>query len=186
MFSNIEQRLEVLDIKYGKLAEQIKKRMPEALTAIVIEHIPELQTEKEKNRKIIYSIAQEYTDNIWDDFTMIDMKQYYKKDAEIVELPRFDTKEEDELDIQKNLENMPEKYHAGYRELREELYDHMKIQDDFVATLYTKMKEIFADVYLEDVLSLDSDYLREFDNTLYFEAYWFVEDVYSMCRDSLT
>jgi hypothetical protein len=166
------------------LQKKYHKQMPEALVALVLEHLPELLEEKEKFEKIIFPIAQNYTDEIWEDFNVADGIQHSKKGVKIYKVPKPKTKAEEEQKLLSELQKLPKECHDDYREVFWETREQINANESFVLAVHQKMKEVFAAIYLDDVLSLDSDYLRYFDRSLYFLANQFVQEIYTACKVS--
>ncbi|MDA3823860.1 MAG: hypothetical protein PF450_14785 [Bacteroidales bacterium] len=98
-FLNHINAFKASEAKYQALSEKYDQQMPDALTAMVFEHFPALQSEKEKVEKIIYAIAEKYTDEIWEEFGLADWKNHSKQKTEFYKVPQPRTKDEEEQEL---------------------------------------------------------------------------------------
>jgi hypothetical protein len=184
-FLNSIKRFEESEAKYEALAKKYEKQMPDALTNLVFEHLPKLQSEKEKFEQIISSIAQKYTDEIWEDFNTADWMNRSKDKVKPFKVPKPKTKEDEEQELKVELKNIPKEHHALYSKIFWETDQGYKKHNSFVFACHNKMKEVFTSIYFDNVLSLEADYLRYFDGLLYFQAGHFVQEIYEDCDTSI-
>jgi hypothetical protein len=175
-------RYDELEAKYEALAKEYEKQMPDSLTNLVFEHMPKLQGEKEKFEKIIYPIAQNYTGEIWEDFNMADWMNRSKDEVRLFNVPKPKTNEVEEIELVKELQNMQQEFHAEYCDIFWKSCAEINEHNSFVFASHNKMKEIFTEIYIDDVLSLEPVYLRYFDYKLYMQADNFVQEIYSECE----
>ncbi|NQU54275.1 MAG: hypothetical protein HQ522_17240 [Bacteroidetes bacterium] len=91
------------------------------------------------------------------------------------------TREEADRKRLKEMSELPDKYHEQYTEVFWESYKEELVGEVYEYAVYEKMKEVFTEFYIDDILELDSDYLRYFDRGIYLMcSRRFVDGIYEL------
>ena len=176
------RRFEELEKKYEALSKELHKKMPEALSALVFKHLPKLLEDGTKKEEIISTITKKYTYEVWEAYNSVNSMQYTNKKVNTTPVPKPKTKEEEEEELKKELKDIPEKYHNDYTNIFWETIKEDNRHESFNTDVYNKMKEVFTEIYFDDVLALEPDYLRYFDSSIYYLVYEFLQDIYNDCN----
>ena len=167
---------------YAKLYKAFSQKLPEGLTEVVFAHMPGMKEKRDTLYDDVYKIAGKYVGEIWEWYNQTESSNYFKLKVEgISPVPKPKTREEAEKELQSELKGVPDEHHEMYKKAHWEAYELDNPHEVFVYAVYNKMKEVFVEFYMDDILNLDSDYLRMFDEEIYLMcATEFVYNVYGL------
>lgn len=175
------RHFEEQEAHYAKLYAGFSNKLPNELVKVVFEHLSELNNKREENIKAVHSIAVKYVDEIWETFNQADGRNA-KKDTtpDLRPVCQPQTKEDAEKKLRKEIKVIPDDKHKLYEEIFWESYEEESATEQYKYAVFIKMKEVFAEFYLDDLLKLDGPYLRYFDRSLGLDVSLFLEEVYEL------
>lgn len=98
-----------------------------------------------------------------------------------MDLPELQTREDLEIKLQRQLKCIPEEDKTAFKKVFWDIYNYSMENQNFVFTIYYKMKRLIIEFFLNEFQNLSSSYRRLLDNSIYYDvAYWFTESVYEI------
>lgn len=99
-------------------------------------------------------------------------------------VPAIQTKQEAEIKLHEEMKFIPqedEEDRAYYSEIFWESYYSELKEASFIHAIFNEMKKVLVDYYQDDIIALDSMYLKDLDSNIYIAARnTFVEAVYEL------
>lgn len=174
-------RFEEKEARYAELYKGFSRKLPAELVKVVFDHLPELNNNRDENLKAVQNIAARYVGVLWDTFNLADGRNAQGgsvPDMKPVRKPQ--TKGEAENILKEEIKIIPVHQQKLYTKIFWELYDEQQAREQYQYAVFLKMKEVFVEFYMDDVLELESPYLRYFDRCLALDVCLFLEDVYEL------
>jgi hypothetical protein len=170
---------------YAKLYAGFSNKLPGVLADTVFDHLPDLKKHSKTMQPKVLNIAEKYMGEIWEWFNHTYSSQYLKKEVKDVKaVPKPKTKEEAETELKNELKDIPAEHHEGYTEIFWEVHESDQRYKAFQYEIYARMKAVFVDFFMDDVMELESGYLRQFDYDIYLMcAGEFVQEIYGLMED---
>ncbi|MEN8117649.1 MAG: hypothetical protein ABFS16_11760 [Bacteroidota bacterium] len=183
-FYNLIKRQEEKEAYYEELYEGFSNKLPPQLTEVVFKHLPELKKNRIKYEKAVFEIAQKYVREIWEEYNSVYSLNYKgggpMADLNPVEKPGTG-REKAEKRLQKLKKELPAEYHERLQESFWETYEDELATEVFKYAVYEKMKEVFTEFYIDDIMEFESKFLRYLDRSLYLMCTLrFVDEVFSL------
>ncbi len=181
-FLNHIKRFEEKEAYYEMLYKGFSSKLPPELTEIVFKHLPELNKHRKKYENVVFEIAEKYIGEIWEEYNMVNSLNSNKGPmANLSPVKKPKTREEAEKEFHKDKGAIPEKYHEAFKKVFWESYEEDLAGEVYEYAVYEKMKEVFTEFYIDDILEFDSNYLRYFDRGLYLMcSNKFVDEIYGL------
>ncbi|MBE0651679.1 MAG: hypothetical protein IH595_12680 [Bacteroidales bacterium] len=96
-------------------------------------------------------------------------------------VPKPETREEAEMKLYERKKDYPEEDHEYLEQIHWEDFEWEQQRDGFLFETHRLMKKALTDHYLDDILELEADYLRELDSHVYYiTAHPFVDECYQI------
>uniref|UniRef100_UPI0032169639 hypothetical protein n=1 Tax=uncultured Draconibacterium sp. TaxID=1573823 RepID=UPI0032169639 len=177
-FYNFIKRSEEKEAYYKALYDGFSKKLPGSLAEIVFHHLPRLN---EKKADVI-KICEKYISEIWEVYNYVySLNANGGPMADLRPVKKPTTRAEAEQKRLKEIQTIPRKYHKAYSEVFWESYEEELSREKYEYAIYEKMKEVFTEFYINDILDFESEYLRYFDRSIYLSCSCkFIEDIYSL------
>ncbi|NQU51131.1 MAG: hypothetical protein HQ522_01185 [Bacteroidetes bacterium] len=181
-FLNFIKQSEERKAYYKALYEGFSKKLPPALAEIVFNYLPELTKQGKNKEQAVLEIGEKYIRNIWEEYNMVySLNINGGPMAKLNPVKKPTSREEAEKKRLKEIKQFPEQYHKTYTKIFWEQYEDKLAREVFEYSIYEKMKEVFTEFYIDDIMEFNSDCLRSFDRGLYLMCTCsFTEDIYKL------
>ncbi|WP_340114537.1 hypothetical protein [Maribellus mangrovi] len=168
-FQNHIQRFEELEEHYKQLYSGFSKKIALALTELVFLHWDKRVKDRRKIEEELLELGHDFARKIWDEFDHVHwLNSNGGKMAELSEVPKpNDAREKAKSRLGKLKKQLPEDYHSELEQSFWEDYEREFKDVLFTYAVYKKMKEVFTEFYIDDILEFESHILRYFDRGLY-------------------
>lgn len=180
---NLIKRHEEHEAYYKKLFEGFTKKLSPALAELVFQHCPHLAKQRNTCENEILKLGDKSALLIIEDFNnayWLNNNEGPMADLNAVPLPGSD-RAEAEMYCQMLKDELPEECHVEAEEAFWEEYQKQQESAQFKYAVYQKMKAVFTEFYIDDILEFESDILRYFDRSLYLLCTLrYVDEVYSL------
>lgn len=180
---NLIKRHEAYEAYYKALFEDFTKKLSPALVELVYQHCEHLAKQSSTYEKELIKLGDKSASLIYDDYNnahWLNNNEGLMADLNAVPLPGSD-RAEAEMYCQKLKEEVAEEFRAEVEKLYWEEYTNQQESVAFKYAVYEKMKEVFTEFYLDDIMEFESPILRYFDRCLYLMcALPYVDEVYSL------
>lgn len=178
VFSRMLRQFEADNAKYAILKKQFEEKMLQGFISVIFEYCQQLKNVQLKNLR---DLCDEPIKDIWEEFNYASCAQYKNAEVTISPIFKIQTREEAEIELQKDLKEFShDRYREKYKEIFWENFEGSKKHSQFEHSIHKKIKEIFTEVFFDDVMTLEPVYLRYFDSCLYYQSIWFVQSVYKL------
>ncbi|MBK8806941.1 MAG: hypothetical protein IPO21_09980 [Bacteroidales bacterium] len=174
------QKLKELEEQFQERYKVFNARLVVELTAFIYKHYSVLLDDKNTNDEKLHEIIEKKAGKIYDAYEFAFHMQSENKEVSILKIRKPMTKEEGEIQLQKEMEGMPEALIKVYPEVYWETFYDVQEQELFLEAVHNIMKATYVEVFFDDVMKLDSMYLLNFDKKICFQASEFIEEIYEM------
>lgn len=172
-----EERKKYFEEKY----KGFSGKLPGELIKVVFEHLPEINNKREEKLKAVQKIATNFVEAVWEAYNMANWCNANNDSVSVLHPVRKPgTKQEAQKKLQKEIQNIPKEHWNEYEVIFWEMYEETYKRESYEYAVFMKTKEVFAEFYFDEVLELESKYLRYFERTLGLDICDFLEDVYQL------
>lgn len=182
-FHRLIKRQEEKEAHYTALFEGFTKKLPFELSELVFQHNEHLAKHSNTYENELLKLGDKYARLIFEGFNNAHWLNNNKgpmADLNAVPLPGSD-REEAEMYCQKLKEQLHEECHVEAEKSFWEEYQKQQESARFRYAVYQKMKAVFTEFYIDDIMEFESHILRYFDRSLYLMCTLrYVDEVYSL------
>lgn len=181
-FLNHIRKFEELEATYKKKYEGFHLKLPKELAEIVYTRLPGVESKHKNLKSEVLKIGETYVREIWEWYNHA-YSSYFNNQTvnNSYSAQKPQTKAEANKRLELNIKDLPLQYHKEFIEMFWESYDEEHVHDLYKYAFFLKMKEVFAEFYLDDILELESDYLRYLDSSIYLMCSdRFIEEIYEL------
>ena len=180
---NLIKRHEAYEAYYKALLEGFTKKLSPALAELVFQHWEHLAKQHSSYENQLIKLGDKYARLIFEDFNnahWLNNNEGPMADLNAVPLPGSD-RAEAEMYCQKLKEEVAEEFRVRVEKLYWEEYTKQQESVEFKYAVYQKMKAVFTEFYIDDIMEFESHILRYFDRSLYLMCTLpYVDEVYSL------
>ncbi|MCY1720048.1 hypothetical protein OU798_06825 [Prolixibacteraceae bacterium Z1-6] len=177
-FFNHIKRSEETEAYYQALYDGFRKKLPQTLAEIVYQYLPKLKAKEDA----VLSLGKEYVRRIWEQYN--EVYSLNRTGGPLINLQparKPTTRKEAEQKLTKQIKTIPKQHHKIYSEIYWDTYEEKLTRETYEYAIYEKMKEVFTEFYIDDIMEFESDYLRYFDRSIYLMcSNKYVDDVYGL------
>lgn len=185
-FLRLLEEFENKDKYYEALSKRFHAKFKEVFTTLICNYYKVSTAKMEPYREELVELLEEFTNKLWEQYDTVDWARANNNEMKIYgfapKLKVLDDYEAQWIEMRDlvrgfSVEDYDEAWHRqmhcsdSYREM----VDH-----NFKYLIYHKLKEVFTEVYFDQVIELDSHYLRCLDDLIGFVALEFVERIYGL------
>lgn len=165
------------------LFEGFTKKLTPALNEVVFQHVQHLAKTRNTSENELLKLGDKYARLIFESFGnahWLNNNEGPMADLNAVPVPGSD-RAEAEFYCQKLKEEVTEEFREEAEKLYWEEYSKMQESVAFKYAVHQKMKAVFTEFYIDDIMVFESHILRYFDRTLYLMcALRYADEVYSL------
>lgn len=174
------QKYKELEEKFQELYKVYKARLIAEISALTYKYCPILLDDKDITDVKLFDIIDTYAEKVYDAYSYAIHMQSENREVSNLKIGKPKTKEEGEIELQKELEGMPDMAKQGYTETYWEIFYYFQERELFAEAIHNQVKATFTEIFFNEVMTLDSEYLRNFDWKTYKEVSDYVNDIYEM------
>jgi hypothetical protein len=143
------------------------------LTEDLIEHVyhwyPEWQSKRDATIDRIKEVTEEAVEEVVQLlFTSSDNCEKGRPVKNKYSVPRPQTREEAEIKLQEEKKDYPQEDHENLTQIHWEDFEWEQQHEGFCFKAHHLMKKALTDQYMDEIMALDGDYLRQLDRRIYF------------------
>jgi hypothetical protein len=166
---------------YQVLYDAYSQNLPTALAEEVFVFFPKLK-QKPDTQKAVVSIGEKYVGEIWEVYNNCSwLNTQGGAMAELNPARKPTTRKQAEQQRLNEIKGLPKKYHARYSKLFWKSYNENFITELFEYAIYEKMKKVFNQYYIDDIMEFESPILRYMDRCIYLTCmHEYVDEIYGL------